>query len=107
MFYLTPVKDENHLIIYFYFELQLKNWRQSPLAYIDYLVDSKCKNSLDAFLQDHGLINSLSVYYDPNSSLCFSNVMLLFKLTPKGLENYKKVLKYTFVFLDMLKKKGV
>ena len=30
-----------------------------------------------------------------------------YKLTSKGFENYEDVLRYTFVFINMLKKKGV
>ena len=73
---------------------------------MDYLIDNKCKNSLDAFLQDHGLINSLSVNYS-NSVKSFSQLAIKHKLTPKGYANWKLVLKYTFAFLKMLQKKGV
>jgi len=50
MYYISPVKDEDKLLTFFYFEYLEKDYLQCPLEYINYLVDNESKNSLSAFL---------------------------------------------------------
>ena len=44
MFYVVPVKNTDYLFLTFYLDYLLPKYKSNPLAYIDYLLDNKCKN---------------------------------------------------------------
>ncbi len=82
------------------------HYRNDPSNYFSYLFGHEGKNSLLSLLIEQGLAEGLSAGKENLMDL-FSTFEVEVELTKKGLENYKKVIEYTFKYLEVLKKDGV
>ncbi len=102
---MRPVKDTRELLMSFAVPSPAPYFRSRPLGLLSFCVGHEGPGSLLSFLKKEGLATGLSSggYANTND---FGTFNIRVDLTPKGLDQYLRVMRYCFSYAAMLKKKG-
>ena len=107
LYHITPVKDQDEILIYWYFNENFnKYYKEKPLDYLSAVLGNEGPNSLTSCLIKDDLISSLScggyTYSNTYSTLYFQ-----ISLTKKGLSNTDDVISRVFDAVNNLKTKPI
>ena len=98
-----PVKDLRSLELTFGLPGYGQHFRSKPGAVLGSLVGHEGKGSLLSLLKKRGLATALGAG-GHLESLDYGAFSIDVSLTPKGLENYREVVRLSFAYINMLKK---
>ena len=103
---LVPVKDQDFLLFQWMIPDTEKYYKSDPLKYLTHLLGHEGPNSLFSMLKVEGLAVSLTAGPAEEMHL-FAFMEVRIRLTKKGLREWERVANCVFVYLNMLKEKGV
>jgi len=105
LFQVVPVKDMRQLKIFFDVPSQQAHSLSKLGTLVGMTMGDEGKGSLLSYLKDRGLATSLSA--GVGGTRYYSSVTATVGLTPKGMEEWREVLKLCFAYTKMLQKSGV
>jgi insulysin len=105
LFKVVPVKDMRQLKIFFDVPSQQAHSLSKIGTLVGMTMGDEGKGSLLSYLKDRGLATSLSA--GVGGTRYYSSVTATVGLTPKGMEQWREVLKLCFAYTKMLQKSGV
>ncbi len=100
------IKDTRSLTLMFALPKTLHYYKSQPLGMLGFLLGHEGKGSLLSLLKRKNLATGLSAG-GGESNNSFSSFEVNIQLTPKGLTNYKKIIKNVFQYLSLLRKTGL
>jgi len=101
-----PVKDLRELILTFAIPDFTRYYKVKPEQLIGFCIGHEGKGSLLSYLKEKGLATGLSAGAGYHTS-DYGSFSIHIQLTPKGLEQYHDVIKYSFSFIRLLKEQGI
>tara|TARA_R110002072_G_scaffold231012_1_gene388380 strand:+ start:857 stop:3655 length:2799 start_codon:yes stop_codon:yes gene_type:complete len=105
LFQVVPVKDMRQLQIFFDVPSQQAHSLSKLGTLVGMTMGDEGKGSLLSYLKERGLATSLSAGL--GGTRYYSSVSATVGLTPKGMEQWREVLKLCFAYTKMLQKSGV
>ncbi len=100
------IKDTRSLTLMFALPKTLHYYKSQPLGMLGFLLGHEGKGSLLSLLKRENLATGLSAG-GGESNNSFSSFEVKIQLTPKGLRNYKKIIRNVFQYLSLLRKSGL
>ena len=100
------IKDTRTLTLMFALSRTLHYYKSSPLGMLGFLLGHEGKGSLLSLLKRENLATGLSAG-GGESNKSYSSFEVKIQLTPKGLRNYKKIIRNVFQYLSLLRKTGL
>ncbi len=102
----VPVKDIRELTLTFSLPGLIEYYKAKPEMIVGFCIGHEGEGSLLSYLKKQGLATGLSA---GGGSLTddYGRFVISIKLTQKGLDQYRDVVKYCFSYIDMLKEKGI
>lgn len=101
-----PVKDLRELTLTFSIPSYIKNYKTKPEMLVGFCLGHEGEGSLLSFLKEQGLATGLSAGGGSSTS-DYGSFMINIKLTQKGLEQYRDVIRYCFSYIRLLREKGI
>ncbi|MGD9157063.1 MAG: insulinase family protein [Desulfobacteraceae bacterium] len=102
----VPVKDLRELTLTFSIPSYIKDYKTKPEMLIGFCMGHEGDGSILSLLKKEGLATGLSSG-GGNSTPDYGSFMINVKLTQKGLENYRDVIRYCFSYIRLLREKGI
>ena len=101
-----PVKDLRELTLTFATPSYIEYYKTKPETLIGFCMGHEGEGSLLSFLKNQGLATGLSAG-GGNTTSDYGSFTVNIKLTEKGLEHYRDVIRYCFSYIRLLKEKGI
>ena len=102
---IVPIKDVDKLIFLWYFPT-CENYKANPLELFHSLFGHEGPNTLTSCLKRENLITDLVASKDDNANI-YTIFELDIKLTKKGFDNYKDVIKIVLKYINSIKEKDI
>src|SRR5690606_820378 len=107
LFYkITPVKDTDQLVLYWFLDDVSQLYREKPLSYLSALLGHEGPNSLCSSLVKDDLISDLTSGSDEIANT-YSKFYIKMTLTKKGLSSYDEIIERVLYFVKKVQSQPV
>lgn len=103
--FIEPIADVRNMMLEFALPSIHSFYESKPMDLIAFCIGDEGEGSLLSLLKKEGLATALGSFSHDETGV-YGRLMVDISLTPKGLEEYERVLEYFFSYVHMLKQTG-